>query len=89
MGIRPIMSSCTIALLNPYPNLLTSGYNHAHVKNLELLSYLKDMTQFLKLIETTKLPQNCILASIDVSSLLVLTYHMKPSCSWSLTLFYV
>ena len=35
----------------------------------KLPSYLKDSTEFLKLIETTKLPHNCLLASIDVSSL--------------------
>ena len=32
-------------------------------------AYLKDTTEFLKLIETTKVPPKCILASIDVSSL--------------------
>ena len=39
----------------------------ATCKNLP--SYLKDSTEFLKLIETTKIPSNCMLASIDVSSL--------------------
>ena len=32
-------------------------------------SYPKDSTEFLKLIEITKLPHHCLLASIDVSSL--------------------
>ena len=36
-------------------------------KNLP--SYLRDSTEFLKLIETIKIPSNCLLASIEVSSL--------------------
>ena len=34
-----------------------------------LPSYIRDTTEFINLIETTKLPKECILASIDVSSL--------------------
>ena len=34
-----------------------------------LPSYVNDTTEFINLIEQTKLPSNCKLASIDVSSL--------------------
>ena len=46
-----------LAMLWP-PHLFTASNAPA--------SYLKDTTEFLKLIETTKLPQKCILASIDI-----------------------
>ena len=35
----------------------------------QLPSYIQDSTEFINLIEKTKLPENCLLASIDVSSL--------------------
>ena len=65
MGIRPIVSSCN-SITEPISQFVDK-WLQPHVKTLP--SYLKDTTEFLKLIETTKLPQNCILASIDVSSL--------------------
>ena len=34
-----------------------------------LPSFIQDSTDFINLIETLKLPQTCILASIDLSSL--------------------
>ena len=66
MGIRPIVSSCssiteTIIIPICWSMITTTCQN--------LPSYLKDTTEFLKLIETTKLPSKCTLASIDVSSL--------------------
>ena len=65
MAIRPIVSSCN-SITEPISQFVDK-WLQPHVKTLP--SYLKDTTEFLKLIETTKLPQNCILASIDVSSL--------------------
>ena len=65
MGIRPIVSSCN-SITEPISQFVDK-WLQPHIKTLP--SYLKDTTEFLKLIETTKLPQNCILASIDVSSL--------------------
>ena len=65
MGIRPIVSSCNS--ITETISQFVDRWLQPHVKNLP--SYLKDMTEFLKLIETTKLPPKCILASIDVSSL--------------------
>ena len=57
MGIRPIVSTC---------NSITGPISQ-FVDNLPL--YLKDSTQFINLIESQTLPKNCLLASIDVSSL--------------------
>ena len=65
MGIRPIVSSCNS--ITETISQFVDQWLQPHVKNLP--SYLKDTTEFLKLIETTKLPPECILASIDVSSL--------------------
>ena len=65
MGIRPIVSSCN-NITKPISQFV-DRWLQPHVKNLP--SYVKDPTEFLKLIETTKLPHNCLLASIDVSSL--------------------
>ena len=59
MGIRPIVSSCN-SITKPISQFV-DRWLQPHVKNL--LSYLKDSTEFLKLIETTKIPSNCILAS--------------------------
>ena len=65
MGIRPIVSSC---------NSITesiSNFTDRWLQSLiqKLPSYLKDSAEFIKLIETTPLPTNCLLPSIDVSSL--------------------
>ena len=65
MGIRPIVSSCNS--ITETISQFVDQWLQPHVKNLP--SYLKDTTEFLKPIETTKLPSKCILASIDVSSL--------------------
>ena len=65
MGIRPIVSSCK-SITEPLSQFV-DRWLQPHVKKLP--SYLKDTTEFLRLIETTKLPTNCLLASIDVSSL--------------------
>ena len=65
MAIRPIVSSCNS--ITETISQFVDRWLQPHVKNLP--SYLKDTTEFLKLIETTKLPPKCILASIDVSSL--------------------
>ena len=65
MGIRPIVSSCD-SITEPISQFV-DRWLQPHVKNLP--SYLKDSTEFLNPIETTKLPHNCLLASIDVSSL--------------------
>ena len=65
MGIRPIVSSCN-SITEPLSQFV-DRWLQPHVKRLP--SYLKDTTEFLRLIETTELPNNCLLASIDVSSL--------------------
>ena len=65
MGIRPIVSSCN-SITEPISQFV-DRWLQPHVKNLP--SYLRDSTEFLKLIETIKIPSNCLLASIDVSSL--------------------
>ena len=65
MGIRPIVSSCN-SITEPISQFV-DRWLQPHVKTLP--SYLKDSTEFLKLIETTKFPHRSLLASIDVSSL--------------------
>ena len=65
MGIRPIVSSCN-SITEPISQFV-DRWLQPHVKKLP--SYLKDSTEFLKLIETTEFTQHCLLASIDVSSL--------------------
>ena len=42
-----------------------------------LPSFIQDSTDFINLIETLKLPQTCILASIDVSSLYTNIPHLE------------
>ena len=71
MGIRPIISSCN-SITEPISQFV-DRWLQPHVKNLP--SYLKNSTEFLKLIETTKSPHNCLLASIDVSSLYINIPH--------------
>ena len=65
MGIRPIVSRCdsTTEKISQFIDKWLQPY----VKNLP--SYVKDTTEFINHIEATKLPANCKLASIDVSSL--------------------
>ena len=65
MGIRPIVSSCNS--ITERISQFVDRWLQPHVRKLP--SYLKDTTDFLKLIETRKLPEKCLLASIDVSSL--------------------
>ena len=65
MGIRTIVSSCN-SITEPISQF-ADRWLQPHVKNLP--SYLTDSMEFLKLIETIKIPSNCLLASIDVSSL--------------------
>ena len=65
MGIRPIVSSCNS--ITERISQFVDRWLQPYVKKLP--SYLKDTSDFLKLIETTKLPDKCLLASIDVSSL--------------------
>ena len=65
MGIRPIVSSCN-SITEPISQFV-DRWLQPHVKKLP--SYLKDTTDFLNLIETTTLSEECLLASIDVSSL--------------------
>lgn len=66
MGIRPIVSSCKSITESISNFIVTDGSNHLSKK---LPSYIKDSTEFIKLIESTPIPTNCLLASIDVSSL--------------------
>jgi hypothetical protein len=68
-----IISSCN-GITEPISQF-SDRWLQPHVKNLP--SYLRDSTEFLKLIETTKIPSNCILASIDVSSLYTNILHSE------------
>ena len=65
MGIRPIVSSCNSITEN------ISEFVHIWLQPLmrDLPSFIKDTTEFIQLIENTPLPDKCILASTDVSSL--------------------
>ena len=65
MGIRPIVSSCNS--ITELISQFVDKWLQPFVK--ELPSYLKDSTEFIKLVEGTPLPASSILASIDVSSL--------------------
>ena len=65
MGIRPIISSCN-SITEPISQFVDK-WLQPYVK--KLTSYLKDSTDFINLIETLTLPNHCLLASIDVSSL--------------------
>ena len=65
MEIRTIVSSCNS--ITERISQFVDRWLQPHVRKLP--SYLKDTTDFLKLIETTKLPEKCLLTSIDVSSL--------------------
>ena len=65
MKIRPIVSSCNSVTEN-----ISEFVDHwLQPEMRKLPSHLKDTNAFTNLIETTKLPDNCILTSIDVSSL--------------------
>ena len=65
IGIRPIVSSCNSITEN------ISQFIDIWLQPLmkKLPSFLRDTTDSINLIENTKLPNDCILASIDVSSL--------------------
>ena len=65
MGIRPIVSSVNSVTENI--SSFVDGWLNPLVQRLP--SYLKDSGEFIKLITSTKIPQNAILVSIDVSSL--------------------
>ncbi len=64
-GIRPILSSCESITENL--SSLVDHWLQPYVK--ELPSYIKDSTSFINLLEKLKLPNDCLLVSIDVSSL--------------------
>ena len=64
-GIRPIVSSCESITENI--STFVDHWLQPYVKQLP--SHIQDSSEFIKLIEKTKLPKECILASIDVSSL--------------------
>ena len=65
MGIRPIVSSCES--ITEKISQFVDKWLQPYVKNLP--SYVQDTTEFINIIEQTKPPSNCKLASIDVSSL--------------------
>jgi hypothetical protein len=70
MGIRPIVSSVNSVTEN------ISSFVDFWLQPLvkQLPSFLKDTQEFVNLITSTRIPQNSILASIDVSSLSVHKY---------------
>jgi len=65
MGIRPIVSSCSSITEN------ISEYVDIWLQQpmRQLPSFIRDTTDFIQLVEKTILPEECILATIDVSSL--------------------
>ena len=64
-GIRPIVSGCS------GPTERVSSFLDHIIKPLvpTILSYIKDSPHLISLLENTAIPQNAILANIDVSSL--------------------
>ena len=62
---RPIVSGCS------GPTERISAYLDHWLQPLakSLPSYIKDTKEFIKYIESTKLPKDCILCTLDVSSL--------------------
>ena len=65
MGIRPIVSSCES--ITERISQFVDRWLQPYVQRLP--SYVKDTTELINQIEQLKLPTNCYLASIDVSSL--------------------
>ena len=65
MGIRPIVSSTNSITENI--SAFVDHWLQPFVNKLS--SHIKDTNEFIKLIENTKVPTNCLLVSIDVSSL--------------------
>jgi len=65
MGIRPIVSSCSSITEN------ISEYVDIWLQQpmRQLPSFIRDTTDFIQLVGKTILPEECILATIDVSSL--------------------
>ena len=72
MGIRPIVSSVNSITENISKFL--DVWLQPIVKTLP--SYLKDSTTFANIIQTTKVPTDCKLVSIDVSSLYTNIPHL-------------
>ena len=71
MGIRPIVSSVNYATENL--SQLVDIWLQPLMKNLP--SFIQDTSHFIKMIEGRQLPQNCLLASIDVTSLYTNIVH--------------
>lgn len=65
MGIHPIVSSCES--ITDKISQFVDRWLQQYVESFP--SYVKDTTEFINQIEQIKPPTNCILASIDVSSL--------------------
>ena len=72
MSIRPIVSSINSITEN------MSNFVDYWLQPImkELPSYIQDTTDFINIIERTTLPSDCILATIDVSSLYTNIPHM-------------
>ena len=64
---RPIISGCEMAQQNACRQNVWRQTTSAYSANTD--SYLKDTTNFITLIENTKVPSNAILVSMDVTSL--------------------
>ena len=65
MGIRPIVSNCN-SITEPISKF-ADRWLQPHVKKPPFIS--ERLNRIPQLIETIKIPSNCLLASIDVSSL--------------------
>ena len=72
MGIRPIVSS--INSITENISQFVDIWLQPIMRNLP--SFIKDTTEFINLIENTPFPMDCILASIDVSSLYTNIPHL-------------
>ncbi len=72
MGIRPIVSS--INSITENISQFVDIWLQPVMRNLP--SFIKDTTEFINLIENTPFPMDCILASIDVSSLYTNIPHL-------------
>ena len=77
MKERPIVSSCSSITEN-----LSAYVDHwLQPRMKELPSYIQDSTEFINILEETPIPENAILASIDVSSLYTNIPHSEGTAA--------
>ena len=82
MGIRPIVLSTNSitenvsAFVDHWLQTLSRNYLHRDIRTALKRNFIRDTNEFVKLIEGTRVPIDCLLVSIDVSSL----YTNIPHC---------